>query len=208
MMLVDGARPIAPTCVGQVTSYGSLEEALAALTGELTIVFPRAFVWAHYTLNCLFTLARRGTAVRVRGRVRGAGSSDRGLWDRRSWWGLRGRCWHRRGLWGLARWGLRGHGRRAVEVRRSADPGIHGAGRCGRCRHGHVVRWQGRPVQHHRLKVQANRRRRWEEQVDEDAVTCVPQEAGPTTNVRPGPPAESSCSLLASCHSLRQAATD
>ena len=57
-MLIYRAVPTAPACVGQVSPDAALEEALAALACELTVVFPGAFVATHHTLDLLLVAVR------------------------------------------------------------------------------------------------------------------------------------------------------
>ncbi|GFY33994.1 hypothetical protein TNCV_4597021 [Trichonephila clavipes] len=63
-MLVNGAVPVAPACVGEVPPNTPLEEGLAPFTGKLTIVLAAGLVPAHHTLYLLLALA---ALVRARG---------------------------------------------------------------------------------------------------------------------------------------------
>ena len=58
MVLVDGTSPVSATRVRQIPSHRALEEALAALARKLSVVFARALVVAHDTLDHL-ALRRR-----------------------------------------------------------------------------------------------------------------------------------------------------
>lgn len=61
MVLVDGAVSVASTRVREVPSHRAFEEGLAALAGELAVVFARALVAAHDALDVgvLSVLVRR-----------------------------------------------------------------------------------------------------------------------------------------------------
>ena len=60
VVLVDGAVLVAPAGVGQVAPDGPLEEALAALAGDLAVVLARGLVSTHHADQIL-----PGTAVTV-----------------------------------------------------------------------------------------------------------------------------------------------
>jgi len=50
-VLVDGAAAVPPARVAQVPPHRALEEALAALAGELAIVLPARLVPAHHAVH-------------------------------------------------------------------------------------------------------------------------------------------------------------
>lgn len=70
MVLVHGAVSIPPTAVGEVAAHGALEEALAALTGELAVVFAARLVPAHHAVHA-GQLVHSERVVTRRGRRRG-----------------------------------------------------------------------------------------------------------------------------------------
>lgn len=69
MVLIDGTIAIATTRVGEIAADGPLEERLAALARELSVVFAAALVAAHDTLDLLRVLVGSG-ARRWRRRLR------------------------------------------------------------------------------------------------------------------------------------------
>lgn len=111
VVLVYGAVPRPSARVGQVPPHWALEEALAALAGELSIVLARAFVPTHHTLYVRLVVVvlrghgRRGASILLRvgrppGCVRagwmrgwghhGWGRDGRGYGGARGWSGVSG----------------------------------------------------------------------------------------------------------------------
>lgn len=70
VVLVHGAVSVPPTAVGQVAAYGALEEALAALTRELTVVLAARLVSAHHAVHAGQLIGAERVVTR-RGRGRG-----------------------------------------------------------------------------------------------------------------------------------------
>ena len=67
MMLVDGTVATSAARVGQVTSNGAFEEALASLARELSVMLPGALVAADNTLNArLFAAITAAAAAATR----------------------------------------------------------------------------------------------------------------------------------------------
>ena len=86
MMLIDGAAPRTPTRVRQIPPHGSLEETLAPLASELSVVLPRTSIPTNHTFRVspvhlgLLTVRALHVIVVIR-RVRGvhSGRLVRGL---------------------------------------------------------------------------------------------------------------------------------
>jgi hypothetical protein len=53
VMLIDGTVPVPSTRVREISSYTSLEEALATFTRELAVVLAAGFVPTHDTFDVL-----------------------------------------------------------------------------------------------------------------------------------------------------------
>lgn len=66
VVLVNRAVAAPPARIGEVPADTALEEALAALAGELTIVLAGALVAAHHTLNLLLVAVRHAGVGRAR----------------------------------------------------------------------------------------------------------------------------------------------
>ena len=76
MVLVDGAVPVPPAGVAQVPPHRALEEALAALAGELAVVLPAGLVPAHHAVH-VGDLVPGEPLVARRGSVGRSGGSSR-----------------------------------------------------------------------------------------------------------------------------------
>lgn len=63
-MLVDGTLAIGSTAIRQVAPHRALEEGLAALAGELAVVFARTLVAANHALDVLLAAASALTTLR------------------------------------------------------------------------------------------------------------------------------------------------
>lgn len=75
VVLIHGAVSVPPAAVGQVAAHGALEEALAALTGELAVVLAARLVSAHHAVHAgQLVRAERVVTRRGRGR-RGRGAA-------------------------------------------------------------------------------------------------------------------------------------
>lgn len=73
VVLVDGTVPVAPARVRQVPADAALEEGLAALAGELTVVLAAGLVAADHALDVLLRAAVFFRAGRRHGLGRPAG---------------------------------------------------------------------------------------------------------------------------------------
>jgi len=56
VVLVNRTVPGSAACVGQIPAHGALEETLTALARELTVVFARALISTHDTLDLLLVV--------------------------------------------------------------------------------------------------------------------------------------------------------
>lgn len=84
VVLVYWTIPVGTACVSEVPPYAPLEEAFAALTSELAVVFATGFVPTDHTLDVLGLLLRMlRRLVRRRGLCVVRGSLDRSLSGRR-----------------------------------------------------------------------------------------------------------------------------
>lgn len=94
VVLVYRAVPVGTTCVTQIPPYTSLEEALAAFTGELAVVFATRLVPTHHTLNMLLLLLLLFPLV-LAGLAGGVGLSRGSRGHSLPWslWGVWCPCW-------------------------------------------------------------------------------------------------------------------
>lgn len=94
VVLVYGTVPVGTTRVSEISPYTSLEEALAALTCELSVMFPAGLVPAHHALDVLLLLLLLLPLVlaRLAGWV-GLGWGSRGDPLARGLRGVRGPVW-------------------------------------------------------------------------------------------------------------------